>query len=96
MTGAAPVQDGFTGDEQFFIAFAQSRALKATDGFLRRQVMKKAAACFSLLPPGTPEFDHLTPADWLFDLYTQEDLDEMIAAQEKSLDAVGFESGSVQ
>jgi integrase len=30
------------------------------------------------------------------DLYTQEDLDEMIAAQEKFLDAVGFESGSVQ
>jgi len=28
--------------------------------------------------------------------YTQEDLDEMIAAQEKFLDAVGFESGSVQ
>ncbi len=30
------------------------------------------------------------------DLYTDEDLDEMIAAQEKFLDAVGFESGSVQ
>ena len=30
------------------------------------------------------------------DLYTDEDLDEMIAAQEKYLDAVGFESGSVQ
>ncbi len=30
------------------------------------------------------------------DLYTEEDLDEMIAAQEKFLDAVGFESGSVQ
>jgi integrase len=30
------------------------------------------------------------------DLYTGEDLDEMIAAQEKFLDAVGFESGSVQ
>lgn len=30
------------------------------------------------------------------DLYTDEDLDEMIAAQEKWLDAVGFESGSVQ
>jgi hypothetical protein len=29
-------------------------------------------------------------------LYTGEDLDEMIAAQEKFLDAVGFESGSVQ
>lgn len=30
------------------------------------------------------------------DLYTDEDLDEMIAAQEKFLDAVGFASGSVQ
>jgi hypothetical protein len=30
------------------------------------------------------------------DLYTDEDLDEMIAAREKFLDAVGFESGSVQ
>jgi integrase len=30
------------------------------------------------------------------DLYTDEDLDEMMAAQEKFLDAVGFESGSVQ
>jgi integrase len=30
------------------------------------------------------------------DLYTDEDLDEMIAAQEKFLDAVGFEMGNVQ
>ena len=30
------------------------------------------------------------------DLYADEDLDEMIAGQEKFLDAVGFESGSVQ
>ena len=30
------------------------------------------------------------------DLYTDEDLDEMIAAQEKYLDAVGFEAGSTQ
>ncbi len=29
-------------------------------------------------------------------LYSDEDLDEMIAAQENFLDAVGFESGSVQ
>ncbi|HXY09285.1 MAG TPA: tyrosine-type recombinase/integrase [Terriglobales bacterium] len=32
----------------------------------------------------------------VFDLYTDEDLDEMIAAQEKFLNAVGCESGSVQ
>jgi hypothetical protein len=30
------------------------------------------------------------------DLYTDEDLDEMIAAQEKFRNALGFESGSVQ
>jgi len=30
------------------------------------------------------------------DLYADEDLDEMIAAQEKFLNAVGFESGNVQ
>jgi integrase len=30
------------------------------------------------------------------DLYTDEDLDEMIAAQEKFLDAVGFEAGNAQ
>jgi hypothetical protein len=30
------------------------------------------------------------------DLYTDEDLDEMIAAQEKFLDAVGFERETVQ
>ena len=30
------------------------------------------------------------------DLYADEDLDEMIAAQEKYLDAVGFDSGSIQ
>jgi integrase len=30
------------------------------------------------------------------DLYTDEDLDEMIAAQEKFLNAVGYERGSVQ
>ena len=30
------------------------------------------------------------------DLYTDEDLDEMIAAQEKFLNAVGLESGRVQ
>jgi hypothetical protein len=30
------------------------------------------------------------------DLYTDEDLGEMIAAQEKFLDAVGFEAGNAQ
>jgi len=30
------------------------------------------------------------------DLYADEDLDEMIAAQEKFLDAVGFESSRLQ
>jgi hypothetical protein len=30
------------------------------------RLVKKAEAFFRLLPPGTPEFDHFTPADWLF------------------------------
>jgi len=31
-----------------------------------------------------------------YGLYADEDLDEMIAAQERFLNAVGFETGSVQ
>jgi endothelin-converting enzyme/putative endopeptidase len=42
LTGADPVQSGFTGDQQFFIAFAQSRALKSNDAWLRNQVMTDA------------------------------------------------------
>jgi len=36
---AAPVQDGFSGDQQFFIAFAQNYASKTRDAALRQQVM---------------------------------------------------------
>jgi hypothetical protein len=36
------------------------------------------------------------PDDHCSFVYTDDDLEEMIAAQEKFLDAVGFESGSVQ
>jgi putative endopeptidase len=39
LTAAAPIQNGFTGDQQFFLAFAQSRALKSNDAWLRNQVM---------------------------------------------------------
>ncbi len=35
---AAPVQDGFTGDQQFFIAFAQNYASKIREAALRQQV----------------------------------------------------------
>jgi putative endopeptidase len=35
----APVQNGFTGDQQFFLSFAQSWASKSSDAFLREQVM---------------------------------------------------------
>ena len=34
----APVQDGFTGDQQFFIAFGQAWGQKTRDAALRRQV----------------------------------------------------------
>jgi endothelin-converting enzyme/putative endopeptidase len=36
---AAPVQDGFSGDQQFFIAFGQNYASKTRDAALRQQVM---------------------------------------------------------
>jgi endothelin-converting enzyme/putative endopeptidase len=35
----APVQDGFSGDQQFFIAFGQNWASKTRDAALRQQVM---------------------------------------------------------
>jgi putative endopeptidase len=37
--GEAPVQDGFTGDQQFFIAFGQNWGSKAREAILRRQVL---------------------------------------------------------
>ena len=36
---AAPVVDGLTGDQQFFLAFAQNWALKAREAILRNQVV---------------------------------------------------------
>jgi putative endopeptidase len=36
---AAPVQNGLTGDQQFFLSFAQEWASKSSDAFLREQVM---------------------------------------------------------
>jgi putative endopeptidase len=35
----APVQDGFSGDQQFFVAFAQNWGSKAREAALRQQVM---------------------------------------------------------
>ena len=35
----APTQDGFSGDQQFFIAFGQNWASKAREAALRQQVM---------------------------------------------------------
>jgi len=37
--GEAPTQDGFTGDQQFFIAFGQNWASKTREAALRRQVL---------------------------------------------------------
>jgi putative endopeptidase len=36
---AAPVQNGFSGDQQFFLAFAQSQCSKSSEAFLRQTVM---------------------------------------------------------
>jgi endothelin-converting enzyme/putative endopeptidase len=38
----APVQEGFSGDQQFFIAFGQNYASKTRDASLRQQVMTDA------------------------------------------------------
>ena len=38
----APMQDGFTGDQQFFIAFGQNWGMKAREAALRRQVLTDA------------------------------------------------------
>jgi predicted ATP-dependent endonuclease of OLD family len=40
-------------------------SLGAADPATTRQV-KKAEAAFRVMPPGVPEFDHYTPAEWLF------------------------------
>ncbi len=36
---AAPLQDGFSGDQQFFIAFGQNYASKTREAALRQQVL---------------------------------------------------------
>jgi len=36
---AAPVQNGFSGDQQFFLGFAQQWASKSSEAFLREQMM---------------------------------------------------------
>jgi endothelin-converting enzyme/putative endopeptidase len=40
----APVQDGFSGDQQFFIAFGQNRGSKTREASLRQQVMTDSHA----------------------------------------------------
>jgi len=40
----APVQNGFTGDQQFFIAFGQNWGNKAREAALRRQIMTDSHA----------------------------------------------------
>ena len=35
----APIQNGFSGDQQFFLGFAQVWATKSNEAFLREQVM---------------------------------------------------------
>jgi putative endopeptidase len=40
----APVRNGFTGDQQFFLGFAQSWVSKTSDALLREQVMTDTRA----------------------------------------------------
>ena len=44
---------------------ANAKSLTAADQSTTR-LLKKAEAYFKVLPPGAPEFDHYTPAEWLF------------------------------
>jgi putative endopeptidase len=39
LTGTAPIQNGFTGDQQFFLAFAQPYASKSSDAALRQELL---------------------------------------------------------
>ena len=53
----APVQDGFTGDQQFYIAFGQNWASKTREAALRRQVLTDSHA------PGQYRADTVRNAD---------------------------------
>jgi len=50
----APTQDGFSGDQQFFIAFGQNHASKGREAALRQQVMTDphSPAQFAQQPSG--------------------------------------------
>src|SRR5262249_42902643 len=73
----APTQDGFTGDQQFFIAFGQNWGSKERDAALRQQVLTDPhapaqfrAATVRNIDPWYPAFDvqneqklYLSPPD---------------------------------
>jgi endothelin-converting enzyme/putative endopeptidase len=68
----APVQDGFSGDQQFFIAFAQNWGSKAREAALRDQVMtdphapaQYRAATVRNIPAWYAAFD-VQPGDKLY------------------------------
>jgi endothelin-converting enzyme/putative endopeptidase len=68
----APAQDGFSGDQQFFLAFGQNWASKARDAALRQEVMTDShspdefrAATVRNIDAWYPAF-HVQPADKLY------------------------------
>ena len=70
---AAPVIDGFTGDQRFFLGYAQCWRAKARDGYLRQQVLTGAHAWSEFRANGPlrnlPEFYAafgVKPGDGLF------------------------------
>ena len=73
----APFQNGFSGDQQFFLAFAQSYCSKSTDAYLRQTVMTDEHSPDEFIVPTVRNLDawyaafdvkpgdklYLTPAD---------------------------------
>ncbi len=54
---AAPVQNGLSGDQQFFLAFAQSQCSKSSEAFLRQTVMTDVHSPDEFRPSTVRNFD---------------------------------------
>jgi endothelin-converting enzyme/putative endopeptidase len=59
---SAPVQDGFSGDQQFFIAFGQNYGSKTREESLRQQVLTDSHAPAEYRADGVRNVDAWYPA----------------------------------
>ena len=59
---ASILNDAFGLDSSQRLTTEQLEAASSSN----TRLLKKAEACFAVLPPEAPEFDHFLPADWLF------------------------------